>query len=82
MSEYTIFVFISVIIIVLVLLKILINGPLCRIDRNLKDVIVFITGANSGIGKATAIELAKKGATLILACRDVNKAKRVSDQIF
>jgi NAD(P)-dependent dehydrogenase (short-subunit alcohol dehydrogenase family) len=31
---------------------------------------VLITGANSGIGYYTALELARKGADIVLACRD------------
>ncbi len=37
--------------------------------------ISLITGANSGIGKMTAIELAKKQHTLILWCRNQQKAE-------
>jgi NAD(P)-dependent dehydrogenase (short-subunit alcohol dehydrogenase family) len=37
---------------------------------NMSDKVVMITGANSGIGKETAIQLAKKGATIIMVCRD------------
>jgi len=31
---------------------------------------IFITGANSGVGYCAAVELARRGATIVLACRD------------
>jgi NAD(P)-dependent dehydrogenase (short-subunit alcohol dehydrogenase family) len=40
-----------------------------------------ITGANSGIGKVTAKELAKRGAHVILACRSADKTQPVIDEI-
>ena len=43
--------------------------------------IVVVTGASSGIGKVTALELASRGATTILACRDLAKAGQVRDDI-
>src|SRR6201988_772031 len=39
----------------------------------MKDKVVLITGGNAGIGKATAIALAKLGATVIIGCRDERK---------
>lgn len=40
-----------------------------------------ITGANTGIGKVTATELARRGAHVILACRSLDKARPVVEQI-
>jgi len=47
----------------------------------MKDKIVLITGANSGIGKETTRALAKKGATIIMACRNLEKAEPVCKMI-
>ena len=41
----------------------------------MKGKIVIVTGANSGIGKATAAQLADMGATVILACRCKERAE-------
>lgn len=38
---------------------------------------VIITGANSGIGKETARDLAKRGAKIIMACRNLETANAV-----
>jgi len=42
---------------------------------------ILITGGNAGIGKATAIALAKKGAKIIIACRNEEKAKKAVSEI-
>ncbi len=42
---------------------------------------VVITGANSGIGKVTARELAKGGARVIMACRNMEAANAAAEEI-
>ena len=44
--------------------------------------ICIITGANSGIGKATAIGLAKMNATLVMLCRDKERGESAQKEII
>jgi 3-hydroxy acid dehydrogenase/malonic semialdehyde reductase len=45
---------------------------------NLKGKIVFVTGASSGIGEATALAFAAEGARLLLAARRADKLSEVA----
>lgn len=47
----------------------------------MKNKIVLITGGNAGIGKATAIGLAKMGATVIIACRNKERGMQAVEEI-
>uniref|UniRef100_A0A4W4FZ18 Uncharacterized protein n=1 Tax=Electrophorus electricus TaxID=8005 RepID=A0A4W4FZ18_ELEEL len=42
---------------------------------------VIITGANTGIGKETACDMAKRGARVVMACRDFIKAEKAAAEI-
>jgi NAD(P)-dependent dehydrogenase (short-subunit alcohol dehydrogenase family) len=41
----------------------------------------MITGSNSGIGKATAVSLAKMGARVVMVCRDPAKGESAREEI-
>lgn len=41
----------------------------------------LVTGANSGLGLVTAMELARAGATVLMACRNLEKGAAAADQI-
>jgi len=47
----------------------------------IKDKVIIITGASSGIGEATAKLLASKGAKVVLGARRVDNLKRIADEI-
>ena len=69
----------------------LLSGVNYNSTRRIKGKTVIVTGATSGIGFATAFYLAKRGATVVLACRDHKKSDYIvnylkkyakNDQIF
>jgi NAD(P)-dependent dehydrogenase (short-subunit alcohol dehydrogenase family) len=47
----------------------------------MKGKVCLVTGATSGIGKATAIGLAAQGATVVIACRNREKGEAVKQEI-
>lgn len=50
-------------------------------QQDLAGKNIIITGANSGIGKVTARELARRGARVVMACRSLERARAVADEI-
>lgn len=51
------------------------------LDVNLSGRSFVITGANSGIGKATAHEIAKRGGIVHLVCRNKERAQEAKEEI-
>ena len=54
---------------------------ICTTNTKLDGKIVIITGANTGIGKETAIDLAKRGATVVMACRDSRRGEKALEDV-
>jgi NADP-dependent 3-hydroxy acid dehydrogenase YdfG len=48
---------------------------------NVKDKVVIITGASSGIGEATARMLAKNGAKVVLGARRIDRLEAIAKEI-
>ena len=48
----------------------------------MKNKVCLITGANSGIGFETAIELAKREAYIVMLCRNEQKGLQAKDEII
>ncbi|MDG5816889.1 SDR family oxidoreductase [Chitinispirillales bacterium ANBcel5] len=49
-------------------------------EKKLSDTVVVITGASSGIGRAIALTLAQKGASLGLLSRDLQQLEKVKSK--
>lgn len=49
--------------------------------QDLNGKHILITGANTGIGRASAMDFARRGAHLLLACRSEEKTRPVLDAI-
>ncbi|KAM0689215.1 hypothetical protein Q7P36_011292 [Cladosporium allicinum] len=57
--------------------------PRIRVDPvDLTGKVAIVTGANSGIGYALALALAKQNATVYLACRNTSKAQKAANEII
>ena len=57
------------------------QGGVCYSKARLDGKTVIITGGNTGIGKETAIDLARRGARVIIACRDADRAEVALQEI-
>ena len=67
--------------VIVILVRRYFNGGVCYSKEMLDGKTVIITGANTGIGKQTAIDLAKRNARVIIACRNVERGKQAEKDI-
>ncbi|CAL1571443.1 unnamed protein product [Knipowitschia caucasica] len=72
--------------------EVIVKGQRCTSAVRLHGKTAIVTGSNTGIGKRTAVDLAKRGARVIMACRsrergeaameDVKRESGSSDVVF
>ena len=65
----------------LYLLRKYFEGGVCYSKNKLTGKTAIITGANTGIGLETAIDFAKRGCRVILACRSVEKGQAAVEEV-
>lgn len=50
-------------------------------DVSMKDRVVIVTGANSGMGLETSSNLLRYGATVVVVCRALSKAQSTANEL-
>ena len=50
-------------------------------ENNIENKVIVITGASSGLGEATALHLAAKGAKVVLGARRSDNLKKIAEEI-
>lgn len=58
------------------------DAPNLDLELDLSKQVVVVTGSNTGIGRETALQLAKRGAKVVMACRDLEKAEKAKEYIL
>lgn len=58
------------------------RSPKCASATRLDGKTAIITGCNTGIGKATALDFCKRGCRVLMACRIVQKAEEAKNDIL
>ncbi|XP_076024008.1 dehydrogenase/reductase SDR family member 13-like [Genypterus blacodes] len=60
---------------------IVVKGKRCTSKAKLRGKTVIVTGSNTGIGKSTAVDLARRGARVILACRSKERGEAALEEV-
>ena len=75
---YNLLLWVAIAGVILYMMRAFFAGGVCRSTASLEGKTVIITG---GIGKETAIDLAKRKARVIIACRSEEKGKKAEVDI-
>lgn len=62
-------------------LYIVFTRGVCKSKNRMDGKTVIVTGCTSGIGKETAKDLAKRGARIIVACRNMDSANKLKGSL-
>ena len=57
------------------------KGGVCRSDVRMDGRTVLITGANTGLGLESSLELARRGARVLMACRSVERGEAAAEKV-
>jgi len=69
------------VLIILILVRWWMQGAKCTSKARLEGKTVVITGANTGIGKHTALDLSRRGAKVVILCRNVERGEAAAEEI-
>ncbi|KAK7882709.1 hypothetical protein WMY93_028883 [Mugilogobius chulae] len=61
--------------------EIVVVGQRCTSSVKLHGKTAIVTGSNTGIGKRTAVDLAKRGARVIMACRSRERGEAALEDV-
>ena len=72
----------AVLLLIALRLYVYLSMGVCKSKNKMNGKTVIITGCTSGIGRETAKDLARRGAKLIMACRNVDAANKLKGTIY
>jgi NADPH:quinone reductase-like Zn-dependent oxidoreductase len=78
---YTLLYLITHLVVFTIVIRYLKAGRLYKPTKNLNKQTVIVTGAAAGIGRATALELAKLQARVIVGIRGQERAERIAQEL-
>lgn len=65
----------------LLLIRWFMQGPRCSSQARLEGKVVVITGSNTGIGRFTALDMSRRGAKVVMLCRNIEAAEAAAEAI-